>query len=122
MVGSSARLATVGVAASLTDGAATAAGGRSTFGGGGGGGIVTAAGGAGGGSGAGGGLAMATCVVVCGRAPGINEKSSASDDEIHGTCSLRDARVTPTRVRFRVSSAIRSGTRISFSSSCTNRL
>src|SRR5882672_6353677 len=54
--------------------------------------------------------------------PGINEKSSANDDEIHGTCSLRDARVTPTRVRFRVSSAVRSGTRISFSSSLTNRL
>ena len=54
--------------------------------------------------------------------PGMNEKSSASDDEIHGTCSLREARVTPTRVRLSVSSAIRSGTRISFSSSCTNRL
>ena len=55
-------------------------------------------------------------------APGMNEKSSASDDEIHGTCSLRDARVTPTRVRLRVSSAIRSGTRISLSNSRTNRL
>src|ERR1700716_4386967 len=55
-------------------------------------------------------------------APGINEKSSANEDEIHGTCSLRDARVTPTRVRLSVSSAIRSGTRISFNSSCTNRL
>src|SRR6267154_1853857 len=55
-------------------------------------------------------------------APGINEKSSANDDEIHGTCSLRDARVTPTRVRLSVSSAIRSGTRISLSNSCTNRL
>src|SRR5258705_2087314 len=55
-------------------------------------------------------------------APGINEKSSAREDEIHGTCSLRDARVTPTRVRLSVSSAIRSGTRISLSHSCTNRL
>src|SRR6195256_2368587 len=54
--------------------------------------------------------------------PGVNEKSSANEDEIQGTCSLRDARVTPTRVRFSVSSAIRSGTRISLSSSCTNRL
>ena len=54
--------------------------------------------------------------------PGMKEKSSASDDEIHGTCSLREARVTPTRVRFSVSSAIRSGMRISLSSSCTNRL
>src|SRR5260221_9032271 len=54
--------------------------------------------------------------------PGMKEKSSASDDEIHGTCSLREARVTPTRVRFSVSSAIRSGTRISLSNSCTNRL
>ena len=54
--------------------------------------------------------------------PGMKEKSSASDDEIHGTCSLREARVTPTRVRFSVSSAIRSGVRISLSSSCTNRL
>src|SRR5580704_962856 len=57
-----------------------------------------------------------------GRAPGMNKKSSASDDEIQGTCSLRDARVTPTRVRLSVSSAIRSGTRISLSSSPTNRL
>src|SRR5258708_34893031 len=56
------------------------------------------------------------------HAPGINEKSSAREDEIHGTCSLRDARVTPTRVRLSVSSAIRSGTRISLSNSCTNRL
>src|SRR6202158_4134919 len=55
-------------------------------------------------------------------APGINEKSSAREDEIHGTCSPREARVTPTRVRLSVSSAIRSGTRISLSSSCTNRL
>src|SRR5258707_6782786 len=54
--------------------------------------------------------------------PGLKEKSSASDEEIHGTCSLREARVTPTRVRFSVSSAIRSGTRISLSSSRTNRL
>src|SRR5205085_237876 len=54
--------------------------------------------------------------------PGMNEKSSASEDEIHGTCSLREARVTPTRVRFSVSSAIRSGTRISLSNSRTNRL
>ena len=52
----------------------------------------------------------------------MKEKSSASDDEIHGTCSLREARVTPTRVRFSVSSAIRSGVRISLSSSRTNRL
>src|SRR5262249_36991159 len=56
------------------------------------------------------------------EAPGMNEKSSASDDEIHGTCSPREARVTPTRVRLSVSSAIRSGTRISLSNSCTNRL
>src|SRR6202158_1212870 len=52
----------------------------------------------------------------------MNEKSSAREDEIQGTCSLRDARVTPTRVRLSVSSAIRSGTRISLSNSCTNRL
>src|SRR5450631_4791259 len=57
-----------------------------------------------------------------GLAPGINEKSSAKEDEIHGTCSWREARVTPTRVRLSVSSAIRSGTRISLSNSCTNRL
>src|SRR3954468_6968065 len=127
MVGSSARLATARVASSLTGGAATGAGGTSTFGGCGGGGIITAAAAgvaAGGatGSGGGGGVAMATCVGSCGRAPGMNEKSSAKDDEIHGTCSLREGRVTPTRVRFRVSSAIRSGTRISFKSSLTNRL
>ena len=61
-----------------------------------------------------------TCAAA--RTARMNEKSSASDDEIHGTCSLREARVTPTRVRFSVSSAIRSGTRISLSSSRTNRL
>src|ERR1700754_680784 len=122
MVGSSARLATVVVASSLTGGAVTAAGGGSIFGGGGGGGMLATAGGAGGGSTRGGGAAAAIRVDADGRAPGINEKSSASDDEIHGTCSLRDARVTPTRVRFKVSSAIRSGARISFSSSLTNRL
>src|SRR5690242_1897658 len=77
-------------------------------------------GGGGGGSGSGGWGRLA--IGPGGRAPGINEKSSASDEEIQGTCSLRDARVTPTRVRFKVSSAIRSGTRISFKSSCTNRL
>src|SRR5207244_1006188 len=61
---------------------------------------------------------------ACGRAtvPGIKEKSSASDEEIHGTCSLPEARVTPTRMRLSVSSAINSGTRISLSSCCTNRL
>src|SRR5947199_4902055 len=52
----------------------------------------------------------------------MKEKSSASDDEIHGTCSWREARVTPTRVRFSVSSAIKSGVRISLSNSFTNRL
>ena len=62
---------------------------------------------------------------LAGRGPeplGMKEKSSASDDEIHGTCSWREARVTPTRVRLSVSSAIKSGVRISFSSSFTNRL
>ena len=54
--------------------------------------------------------------------PGMNEKSSARDDEIHGCCSRLDARVTPTLVLLSVSSAIWSGTRISLSSSCTNRL
>src|ERR1700675_4934035 len=77
----------------------------------------------GGGSGAGrGSAATGPGGLVPEPEPGINEKSSASDDEIHGTCSLRDARVTPTRVRFSVSSAIKSGTRISLSSSLTNRL
>src|SRR5581483_4068502 len=55
-------------------------------------------------------------------APVTNEKSSDSEEEIQGICSWREARVTPTRVLFSVSSAIRSGTRISLSSSCTNRL
>src|SRR2546421_7845380 len=54
--------------------------------------------------------------------PGMKEKSSASEEEIHGTCSLREARVTPMRVRLSVSSAISSGERISLSSCCTNRL
>src|SRR5881275_3090231 len=79
----------------------------------------------GGGGGSEGGGSVATGPGAEGRdppAPGINEKSSAREDEIHGTCSLREARVTPTRVRLSVSSAIRSGTRISLSNSCTNRL
>src|SRR5438067_13822134 len=88
-------------------------------------------GGDGGAGGAGGGLFATTGggagggVVAAGRdplAPGMNEKSSASEEEIHGTCSPREARVTPILVRFSVSSAIRSGTRISFSNSWTNRL
>src|SRR5439155_14965540 len=87
-------------------------------------------GGAGAGAGAGaGGAAGAVATGVdgglAGRGPeplGMKEKSSASDDEIHGTCSWREARVTPTRVRLSVSSAIKSGVRISFSSSFTNRL
>src|SRR6266478_4574192 len=79
----------------------------------------------GGGGGSEGGGSVATGPGAGGRdppAPWINEKSSAREDEIHGTCSLRDARVTPTRVLLSVSSAIRSGTRISLSNSCTNRL
>src|SRR5947209_3207570 len=78
-----------------------------------------------GGGGSEGGGSVATGPGAEGRdppAPGINEKSSAREDEIHGTCSLRDARVTPTRVLLSVSSAISSGTRISLSNSCTNRL
>ena len=86
-------------------------------------------GGAGAGAGAGtGGVAGAVATGpggLAGRGPeplGMKEKSSASEDEIHGTCSWREARVTPTRVLFSVSSAIKSGVRISFSSSLTNRL
>src|SRR5690349_18813069 len=81
-----------------------------------------------GGGGGGAVLACAGGVFACGgvaegREPlGMKEKSSASEEEIQGTCSPREARVTPTRVRFSVSSAIRSGTRISFRSSSTNRL
>src|SRR5579863_3311802 len=86
--------------------------GRSAFAGGGGGGSGVSMRGGGRGS-----LIGGWGRPAIGRAPGMNEKSSASEDEIHGTCSLREARVTPTRVRFSVSSAIRSGTRISLSSS-----
>src|SRR5258706_694578 len=95
------------------------------FGGGGNGSARAGGGSEGGGGGSEGGGSVATGPGAGGRdppAPGINEKSSAREDEIHGTCSLRDARVTPTRVLLSVSSAIRSGTRISFSNSCTNRL
>src|SRR5690349_19481854 len=123
MVGSSASATWVG------DGVDGEGVGISTRAGGGGGGIGAGAA-AGGGGGGGGGATVATGRGgggggVDGRlpgAPGMKEKSSASEEEIHGTCSPRDARVTPTRVRFSVSSAIRSGTRISFRSSCTNRL
>ena len=52
----------------------------------------------------------------------MKEKSSASEEERYGSCSRFEARVTPRRVRLSVSSAIRSGTRISLSNSCTNRL
>src|SRR5882724_4938180 len=115
-------LLSAGLSGSRGDGASTAGGVR-----GGGGGVSATGGGAGvlGGSGGAGGGNVATGPDVDGRLPpepGMKEKSSASEDEIHGTCSLREARVTPTRVRLSVSSAIRSGTRISFNSSCTNRL
>src|SRR5882724_787173 len=130
MVGSSAsascaELLSVFLSADFSGGCGT---GASTAGGLRGGGRVSATGGGGLVGGRGGGLGgrnVATGPDVGGRLPpepGMKEKSSASDDEIHGTCSLREARVTPTRVRLSVSSAIRSGTRISFNSSCTNRL
>ena len=131
MVGSSAS-ATTGAgsvcagcsAGGLAAGPAGFGGGLSTRGNGGGcgagGGLSTRGGG--GGCGVGGGSVATDGPGGRAPLPGINEKSSASDDEIHGICSLREARVTPTRVRFSVSSAIKSGTRISLSSSCTNRL
>src|SRR4051812_45870502 len=130
MVGSS---ASDGGAGLLSGGLAGGGGGGiaastlgSTFGGaGGGGGAGAATWGAGAGAGVGAGAAIGGGGGLDGRGPeppGMKEKSSASDEEIHGTCSLREARVTPTRVRFSVSSAVRSGTRISLRSSCTNRL
>src|SRR5437879_4448039 len=118
MVGSS---ASDGVAGALSVG----------FAGGGGGGIAASTLGGAGGGGKGGTGAGAGAATTAGGGgldgrgpapPGMKEKSSASDDEIHGTCSLREARVTPTRVRFSDSSAIRSGVRISLRSSRTNRL
>src|SRR3954447_20903451 len=121
MVGSSASATTVLLSAGLVGGAgggiatSTCFGGGGKGGGGGAGGATATCGG--GATGAGGGLAG-----LGPEPPGMKEKSSASDEEIHGTCSLREARVTPTRVRFSVSSAIKSGVRISFSSSRTNRL
>src|SRR4051794_26602401 len=144
MVGSSARTAALGPlsmlgavagSAGITGGGGGGAGGKaaSTCGFGDGAGAATVSAGFGGGEGAGGagcGVLATTGGgagggVVVGRdppAPGMNEKSSASEEEIHGTCSPREARVTPILVRFSVSSAIRSGTRISLRSSWTNRL
>src|SRR5262245_7913255 len=142
MVGSSASATTVGLGVSTGlagggGGGIAASTGFAGAGGGGGGGAGAATGagagdgagaGAGGGAGAGAGAAATGAGAgagLAGRGPeplGMKEKSSASDDEIHGACSWREARVTPTRVRFSVSSAIRSGVRISFSSSFTNRL
>src|SRR6516165_4062758 len=93
--------------------------------GGGGGGSSTCGGGGGWTIGEVGGGGGGVIVAIVGRppvAPGINEKSSAREDDIHGTCSPREARVTPTRVRLSVSSAVRSGTRISFRSSWTKSL
>src|SRR5690349_5559870 len=134
MVGSSASAGGVGLSGGLAGGGggggiAASTGFDAAGGGGGGAGAATGggAGAAGGGAGTGG-VAGAVATGVDepdGRGPelpGMKEKSSASDDEIHGTCSWREARVTPTRVRFSVSSAIKSGVRISFSSSFTNRL
>src|SRR3954453_3620300 len=126
MVGSSASASTVLLSPGLAGGAgggivtSTCFGGGGKGGGGGAGG-ATATGGAGAGAaeGAGAGAGLAGLGL---EPPGMKEKSSASEDEIHGTCSCREARVTPTRVRFSVSSAIRSGTRISLSNSPTNRL
>src|SRR3954454_11238173 len=147
MVGSSARTAALGPlsmlgavtgSAGMTGGGGGGAGGKaaSTCGFGDGAGAATVSAGfgsTGGVGGAGGGLLATTGGrgrgagggVVVGRdppAPGMNEKSSASEEEIHGTCSPLEARVTPILVRFSVSSAIRSGTRISLRSSWTNRL
>src|SRR3954453_23812209 len=139
MVGSSASAGGVGLSGGLAGGGGGGIAGSTGFdaagGGDGGAGLgVATGGGAGAGAGAGtagagtGGVAGAVAIGVDepdGRRPeplGMKEKSSASDDEIHGTCSWREARVTPTRVRFSVSSAIKSGVRISFSSSFTNRL
>src|SRR3954464_7562777 len=141
MVGSSASAGGVGLSGGLAGGGGGGIAGSTGFdaagGGDGGAGAglgVATGGGAGAGAGAGtagagtGGVAGAVAIGVDepdGRGPeplGMKEKSSASDDEIHGTCSWREARGTPTRVRFSVSSAIKSGVRISFSSSFTNRL
>src|SRR6185369_15874772 len=132
MVGSSASAAGggLGVSPGLAGGGGGGipSAGLGAAGGGGGGAGAATGGGAGVGTGTGGVAgAVATGVDgwLVGRGPeplGMKEKSSASDDEIHGTCSWREARVTPTRVRFSVSSAIKSGVRISFSSSFTNRL
>src|SRR3954470_24286840 len=113
-----------GITTSTGRGGGGIAGGSCTAAGGGGGGRFACCVGAGGG---GGGAGLAWELGGGGRdpppePPGMKEKSSASEDEIHGTCSLREARVTPTLVRFNVSSAIRSGTRISLSNSRTNRL
>src|SRR5690242_16561865 len=137
MVGSSANVGlglSAGLAGGDGGGSAASTGFCAAGGGGGGAGAATTGGDGGGGAGAGAGAgaggaagAVATGVGgwLAGRGPeplGMKEKSSASDDEIHGTCSWREARVTPTRVRFSVSSAIKSGVRISLSSSFTNRL
>src|SRR3954471_6061886 len=143
MVGSSAKAAALGPlsmlgavtgSAGMTGGGGGGAGGKAAstcgFGDGAGAATVSAGFGGGGAGGAGGGVVATTGGgagggVVVGRdppAPGMNEKSSASEEEIHGTCSPREARVTPILVRFSVSSDIRSGTRISLRSSWTNRL
>src|SRR5258705_2660541 len=131
MVGSSASAG--GVALGLSAGLAGGAGGGiaastgfdAAGGGGGEAGPATDGGGGDGAGGVAGAVATGGGGGRAGRGPeplGMKEKSSASDDEIHGTCSWREARVTPTRVRLRVSSAIKSGVRISFSNSFTNRL
>ena len=39
----------------------------------------------------------------------MKEKSSASEDEIHGTCSLREARVTPGMIYLSPTVRVRQG-------------
>ena len=80
-------------------------GGGDGIGGGGGAGVAKVGGGEGGGDGGGGSAGRAA---IAGRSAGAragsNENASISEEDIHGTCWLLDARDTPTRVRLNTSS------------------
>src|ERR1700761_4993327 len=115
MVGSSARATCDGPVSALEGGGVGVLSTRGGGGGGGGGGATATGVGvlaAGGGGGGGGGATAVACGWGNGGgrlpvAPGMKEKSSASDDEIHGTCSPREARGRATRGRLTVCPGIR---------------
>ncbi|MFY9991329.1 MAG: hypothetical protein WAL40_09860, partial [Rhodoplanes sp.] len=52
----------------------------------------------------------------------VKKKSSASEDDTHGSCSLWEARATSFCALLKIASALKPGVRIFFSNSVMNRL